>query len=88
MGIEKADLFWAAAFLCFPPSWSPRVCFVLPFAVLCAFVHESSVGSSYPYTGSGPCLALGAWKFSAFFFFWFFETGILCIALAVLELTL
>jgi hypothetical protein len=25
---------------------------------------------------------------STFFFFWFFETGFLCIALAVLELTL
>jgi hypothetical protein len=30
--------------------------------------------------------ALGTFPF--FFFFWFFETGFLCVALAVLELTL
>jgi hypothetical protein len=27
-------------------------------------------------------------EFPTFFFFWFFETGFLCVALAVLELTL
>jgi hypothetical protein len=37
--------------------------------------------------------ALNLWaispaQYATFFFFWFFETGFLCVALAVLELTL
>lgn len=41
--IEKVDIYWAVAFLCFSPSWSPLEFALCCFFLSCALSYTSSL---------------------------------------------
>jgi hypothetical protein len=92
--IEKANIKYTVTEWCasiFPPllpsetgSWKSLCRPGWPQIQRCTFLYMESAGIKVCATMLSHPVSLSF--FLSFFFFWFFETGFLCIALAVLEL--